>query len=123
MRKLDYEGLSDGELAQVLERSVAKYEAGPDTRRAAERARVLSRLLPTRRFFATRAEASATYAAESLLTALLLPAAITGIARATLDCSLGVAAGIWLVTLGGVVAAKYRASLAARRDAGVRSSL
>jgi len=112
MRKLDYEELSDGELAQVLERSVAKYEAGPDTRRATERARVISSLIPTRRFFATRSEANTAYAAESLLTALILPATIACIAHAALDCSSLVTAGVWLVALAGVVAFKRRAQRA-----------
>src|SRR5690349_9814569 len=104
MRKLDYEVLSDAELEQVLERSVAKYEAGPDTRRAGKRAQLLARLIPTRRFFRTRAEGGGLYAGDGLLAGLVLATLITGILQVTLDFSLFVTASIWLATLGGVAA-------------------
>ena len=124
MRKLDYEVLSDAELEQVLERSVAKYEAGPDTRRAGKRAQLLARLIPTRRFFRTRAEGGGLYAGDGLLAGLVLATLITGILQVTLDFSLFVTASIWLATLGGVAAMRYRlrAGAAATRAAGVRQS-
>jgi hypothetical protein len=125
MRKLDYEVLSDAELEQVLERSVAKYDAGPDTRRANQRAQFLARLLPTRRFFRTRSEVDGASASDGLLAAAVLATVVAGILLATLDLSLLVGASIWLATLAGVAGMKYRlrAGVAAQRAAGVRQNL
>jgi hypothetical protein len=122
MRKLDYEGLSDAELEQVLERSVAKYEAGPDTRRAGRRAQLLARLIPTRRFFRTRSEVDGASGGDALLPALLIATVIAGILQLVLDFSLIVGASIWFATLGGVAAMRHRlrAGEAAQRAAGVR---
>jgi len=124
MRKLDYEGLSDAELEQVLERSVATYEAGPDTRRAGKRAALLARLIPTRRFFRTRVDADGAHGGDGLLTAFVLATMLTGILQVTLQLSLFVAAGILLAALGGVAAVRYRlrAGEATSRAAGVRQS-
>ena len=128
MRKLDYEVLTDAELEQVLERSVAKYEAGPDTRRAGKRAQLMARLIPTRRFFRTRGEADGHSGGDGLMTSLvfatILATMFTGILQATLQFSLIVAASIWLAALGGVAAMRYRrrAGVTASRAAGVRQS-
>lgn len=122
MRKLDYEEISDAELEQVLERSVAKYEAGPDTRRAGKRAALRARFIPTRRFFRTPADADGARGGDGLLMALVLATVITGVLQAIFQFSLMVAASIWLATLGGLVFSRYRLRAGGAQRAGVRQN-